>query len=133
MSGNRTKKHNKFDSWIMVPAALPLAQRHALENTAFICTDHLLSAMQMLPAIVKICRGAISKNPCRKCDWELKTPARVDGGDFNWRPRSESIVAAMYARYLASGGDKSFLVDTEAGYKLVGGQALVVLNLSTQC
>ncbi|KAI9331639.1 hypothetical protein BD770DRAFT_375807 [Pilaira anomala] len=167
MSGNRTKKHNKFDSWIMVPAALPLAQRHALENTAFICTDHLLSAMQMLPAIVQnlvklengvemflpsgesvivvaplqfitadnarhaeiaSSRGAISKNPCRKCDWELKTPARVDGGDFNWRPRSESIVAAMYARYLASGGDKSFLVDTEAGYKLVGGQALVVLK-----
>lgn len=53
MSGNRTKKHNKLDSWIMVPAALPLSERHALENTAFISTDHFLSAMQMLPALVE--------------------------------------------------------------------------------
>lgn len=52
MSGNRTKKTNKFDSWILVPAALPLKERHQLENTYFICTDHSLSAMQMLPAIV---------------------------------------------------------------------------------
>ncbi|CEP09901.1 hypothetical protein, partial, partial [Parasitella parasitica] len=52
MSGNRTKKFNKFDSWSMVPAALPLAQRHQLEYTNFICTDLALSAMQMLPAIV---------------------------------------------------------------------------------
>lgn len=50
--GSRMKKHNKFDSWIVVPPALPLTERHALENTAFICTDHYLSAMQMLPAIV---------------------------------------------------------------------------------
>jgi len=53
MSGNRTKKHNKFNSWVMVPAALPLAERHMLNNTAFICTDHHLSAMQMLPALVE--------------------------------------------------------------------------------
>ncbi|KAL9539146.1 hypothetical protein MBANPS3_010437 [Mucor bainieri] len=52
MSGNRTKKFNKFDSCIMVPAALPLVDRNALENTAFIFTDHFLSAMHMLPAIV---------------------------------------------------------------------------------
>lgn len=52
MSGNRTKKHNKFDSWILVPAAIPLKKRHQLDNTYFICTDHSLSAMQMLPAIV---------------------------------------------------------------------------------
>ena len=44
MSGNRsTKKHNKkFDSCVMVPAALPLAERHMLNNTAFICIDHHL-------------------------------------------------------------------------------------------
>lgn len=53
MSGNRTKKHNKFDSWILVPAALPYRKRNQLDNTYFICTNHLLSAMQMLPAIVK--------------------------------------------------------------------------------
>ncbi|KAL9536722.1 hypothetical protein MBANPS3_012419 [Mucor bainieri] len=52
MGGNRTKKHNKFDSWIMVPAALPLSKRQALENTAFICTDHFPSAMEMFPALV---------------------------------------------------------------------------------
>ena len=167
MSGNRTKKHNKFDSWIMVPAALPLAERHALENTAFICTDHLLSAMQMLPAIVEdllllekgvemflpggeavvvvaplqfitadnarhselaSSRGAISKMPCRKCVWELKTPARLDGSDYRCDPRSEKVVADMYARYLASGGDKTLLVNVDTGYKLVGGQALVDLQ-----
>ncbi|KAG2192404.1 hypothetical protein INT47_012471 [Mucor saturninus] len=167
MSGNRTKKHNKFDSWIMVPAALPLSERHALQNTAFICTDHLLSAMQMLPAIVDdlvllekgvemflpsgegvvvvaplqfitadnarhseiaSSRGAISKMPCRKCVWELKTPGTVDGSDYHCAPRSEDVVAQMHAQYVASGGDKTLLVDAEAGYKLVGGQALLKLK-----
>ncbi|KAG2204653.1 hypothetical protein INT47_011948 [Mucor saturninus] len=167
MSGNRTKKHNKFDSWIMVPAALPLAERHALENTAFICTDHLLSAMQMLPAIIEdlllsekgvemflpggeaavvvaplqfitadnarhseiaSSHGAISMMPCRKCVWELKTPARLDGSDYRCDPRSEKLVADMYARYLASGGDKTLLVNVDTGYKLVGGQVLVNLQ-----
>lgn len=167
MSGNRTKKHNKFDSWIMVPAALPLKERHALENTAFICTDHALSAMEMLPAIVKdllllengvemmlpggeavivtaplqfitadnarhseiaSSRGAISSKPCRKCEWEVKTPARPDGGDYDAAPRSESVVSEMYRRYLSSGCDQSHLVDKEAGYKLVGGQALLALK-----
>lgn len=38
MSGNRTKKHNKFDScWVMVvPAALPLAERHMLNYILYI-------------------------------------------------------------------------------------------------
>ncbi|KAL7333532.1 hypothetical protein PS15p_202424 [Mucor circinelloides] len=39
----------------MVPAAalLPLAERHMVNNTAFICTDHHRSALQMLPALVE--------------------------------------------------------------------------------
>lgn len=151
----------------MVPAALPLSERHALENTAFICTDHFLSAMQMLPAIVEdlvllengvemslpdgemvvltaplqfitadnyrhaeisFSRGAISQMPCRKCTWELKTPGRDDGLDYNCAPRSESVVASMYQDYLRSGGNKNLLVDKTTGYKLVRGQVLTKLK-----
>ncbi|KAI8640956.1 hypothetical protein BD408DRAFT_403811 [Parasitella parasitica] len=142
MSGNKTKKHNKFDSWILVPAALPLKQRHQLENTHFICTDHNLSAMQMLPAIVDdlakleeglimhspnsestlviapvqfitadnarhseiaSSRGAISSRPCRKCDWELTTPPKADGTDYECSRRSEQIVEELNDRFLQSG------------------------------
>lgn len=42
-------------------------------------------------------------------------------------PRSESIVADMYSNYLAT-GNKNALVNVDAGYKLVGGQALLNLR-----
>ncbi|KAG2200665.1 hypothetical protein INT47_005821 [Mucor saturninus] len=47
---------------------------------------------------------------------------------YRYDPRSEKVVADMYARYLASGGDKTLLVNVDTGYKLVGGQALVDLQ-----
>lgn len=166
MSGNRTKKHNKFDSWIMVPVALPLAERHQHENTAFICTDHFLSAMQMLPALsdnlklledgvemflsngepvlvtspmqyitadnarhseLAYTRGAISKQPCRKCTWLLKATPREDGQDFNCAPRSESVVCKMYQKYLRNGNTRA-LINENTGYKLISGQALLQLK-----
>lgn len=51
-SGNITKKWNKFDTWSMVPAALPLEERNKRENTHLICAHNRLSAMDMLPEIV---------------------------------------------------------------------------------
>jgi hypothetical protein len=119
----------------MVPAALPLSERHALENAAFICIDHFLSAMQILSALVEnlmllengvemflwngepvvvtapvqfitadnarhselaSTRGAISKQPCRKCTWHIKATPCEAGQDYCCAPRSESVVASMY-------------------------------------
>ncbi|KAI8136692.1 hypothetical protein BJV82DRAFT_547949, partial [Fennellomyces sp. T-0311] len=51
-SGNTSKKWNKFDSWSMVPAALPLAERNKRENTFLLCVHNRLSAIDMLADIV---------------------------------------------------------------------------------
>ncbi|KAI7894198.1 uncharacterized protein EV154DRAFT_109185 [Mucor mucedo] len=63
-----------------------------------------------------------------ECVWELKTPARLDNSDYRCDPRSENVVADMYARYLASGDYKTLLVNVDTGYRPVGGQALVDLQ-----
>ncbi|KAI8144219.1 hypothetical protein BJV82DRAFT_608751 [Fennellomyces sp. T-0311] len=52
-SGNTTKKWNKFDSWSMVPAALPLDERNKRENTFLLCVHKRLSAINMLEEIVR--------------------------------------------------------------------------------
>ncbi|KAG2213764.1 hypothetical protein INT45_006174 [Circinella minor] len=51
-SGNRSKKWNKFESWSMVPAGLPLEDRNKRENTFLVCLHNRLSAVQMLENIV---------------------------------------------------------------------------------
>ncbi|KAI9492237.1 hypothetical protein BDB00DRAFT_729989, partial [Zychaea mexicana] len=52
-SGNRSKKWNKFDSWSLTPAALPLAERNKRENTHLIAVHNKLTALEMLPFIVE--------------------------------------------------------------------------------
>ncbi|KAG2208987.1 hypothetical protein INT47_011127 [Mucor saturninus] len=52
-SGNRSKQYNKYDSFLMVPAALPIEETHARESHYFICTSNkVLSAVEMLPPLV---------------------------------------------------------------------------------
>ncbi|KAL0086822.1 hypothetical protein F4703DRAFT_1942034 [Phycomyces blakesleeanus] len=52
-SGNSTKQYNKYDSYLMYFAALPLETRNKRENALFICTsNHTLNAVEMLPPIV---------------------------------------------------------------------------------
>ncbi|KAI8136452.1 hypothetical protein BJV82DRAFT_487817, partial [Fennellomyces sp. T-0311] len=51
-SGNTSKKWNKFDSWSMIPSALPLQERNKRENTFLLCVHKCLSAMDMLADIV---------------------------------------------------------------------------------
>lgn len=52
-SGNRSKQYNKYDSYIMAPAALPYEKLNARENHFFICTSKKdLSAVDMLPPLV---------------------------------------------------------------------------------
>ncbi|KAL0085877.1 hypothetical protein F4703DRAFT_1852073 [Phycomyces blakesleeanus] len=52
-SSNSTKQYNKYESYLMYFAALPLETRNKRENTLFICTsNHTLNAVEMLPPIV---------------------------------------------------------------------------------
>ncbi|KAG2192019.1 hypothetical protein INT47_008245 [Mucor saturninus] len=52
-SGNRSKQNNKYDSFLMVPAAMSFEERSARQNHFFICTSNKnLSAVEMLPPIV---------------------------------------------------------------------------------
>ncbi|KAG1439802.1 hypothetical protein G6F56_012167 [Rhizopus delemar] len=51
-SGNRTKKWNCFDTWSMVPLAIPLSMRNQYISQSFVCGSNRLVATQMLPPIV---------------------------------------------------------------------------------
>lgn len=52
-SGNKSKQYNKYDSFLMVPAALSFEERNSRENYHFICTSNrALSAVDMLPPLV---------------------------------------------------------------------------------
>ncbi|OAD65103.1 hypothetical protein PHYBLDRAFT_176425 [Phycomyces blakesleeanus NRRL 1555(-)] len=52
-SGNSTKQYNKYDSYLMYFAALPLETRNKRENAIFICTsNHTLNAIEMLLPII---------------------------------------------------------------------------------
>ncbi|KAL9536636.1 hypothetical protein MBANPS3_012495, partial [Mucor bainieri] len=129
--------------------ALPLKKWNQLEFTNFICTARTLSAMEMLPTIVddlvrleegvemvntkgnpvlvvaplqfitadnarhselKSSKGAVSLRLCRKYD-------------------CEAVVERIYKAFQESGcTDCELLDDKQAGYKLVGGQALLRLK-----
>lgn len=166
MSGNRTKKQNKFDSWSFVSVALPLKERNQLENTYFVSTYHEASAMEMLPALVddllKLENGMImyswtgepflvtaplqfiladnarhaeiastlgstSNLLCRKCSWNKKSPLPFVDDGYISLPRSEVVVTNMWEEFLATGDFKG-LKDSNAGYKISGGQALLPLR-----
>ncbi|KAI9484625.1 hypothetical protein BDB00DRAFT_734659, partial [Zychaea mexicana] len=51
-SGNRSKKWNKFESFSMVPAALPLDERNKRANTHLICVHNRLSSGEIVRSIV---------------------------------------------------------------------------------
>ncbi|OAD66363.1 hypothetical protein PHYBLDRAFT_152435 [Phycomyces blakesleeanus NRRL 1555(-)] len=52
-SGNSTKQYNKYDSYLMYFAVLPLETKNKQENALFICiSNHTLNAIEMLPPIV---------------------------------------------------------------------------------
>ncbi|KAI7887824.1 uncharacterized protein EV154DRAFT_519821 [Mucor mucedo] len=53
-SGNRSKKWNCFDSWIMSVAAFPLFESNIYENHFFLCTNnHKVTAMEMIKPLTE--------------------------------------------------------------------------------
>lgn len=53
VSGNVSKKWNKFDVWAMMLAGLPRAINSHLSNIHFICASNLANCMQMSQPIVQ--------------------------------------------------------------------------------
>lgn len=51
-SGNRSKKWNKFDCWLMSFAGLPCTENRKLQNIHFITCSNKLSALDMCSPIV---------------------------------------------------------------------------------
>lgn len=52
-SGNKSKQYNKYDSFLMVPAAMSFEERNARDSHHFVCTaNKVLSAVDMLPPLV---------------------------------------------------------------------------------
>ncbi|KAI9244212.1 hypothetical protein EDC94DRAFT_667540 [Helicostylum pulchrum] len=52
-SGNKSKQYNKYDSFLMVPAAMSFEERNARDSYHFVCTaNKVLSAVDMLPPLV---------------------------------------------------------------------------------
>ena len=53
VSGNVSKKWNKFDVWAMMLAGLPRAINSQLNNIHFICASNLADCMQMTQPMVE--------------------------------------------------------------------------------
>ena len=47
MSGNRSKKWNKFDAWCMSLAGLPKVEAHRFRNMHFLACSNKVSALKM--------------------------------------------------------------------------------------
>lgn len=52
-SGNKSKKWHKFDSWSIIPAALPRHETSKIPNIHFCCCSDTVSAVGMSEAIVQ--------------------------------------------------------------------------------
>lgn len=52
VSGNVSKKWNKFDVWAMILAGLPRAVNSHLENIHFLCASNKVDCMKMAEALV---------------------------------------------------------------------------------
>lgn len=49
--GNTSKRWNKFDSFLMIPAAMDFDDRNELENLHFIATSHDIKPTEMLDVL----------------------------------------------------------------------------------
>jgi len=52
VSGNESKKWNKFDVWAMLLAGLPKSANHQLENIHFICASNRVGCLKMTDPLV---------------------------------------------------------------------------------
>jgi len=52
VSGNVSKKWNKFDVWALLLAGLPRCMNSQLENIHFICASNQISCLQMAEPVV---------------------------------------------------------------------------------
>ena len=52
VSGNESKKWNKFDVWAMLLAGLPKTTNHQLENIHFICASNRVDCLKMAEPVV---------------------------------------------------------------------------------
>ena len=53
MSGNRSKKWNKFDAWCLTLAGLQQKEAHKFQNIHFVSCSNRLSALQMADPLVE--------------------------------------------------------------------------------
>ncbi|KAG2209348.1 hypothetical protein INT45_010623 [Circinella minor] len=146
-SGNRSKKWNKFESWSMVPAGLPLEDRNKCENTFLVCLHNRLSAVQMLENIVDdlsdnmehaqiAChKGDSTHLNCRKC-YHPKPLLSMDSIYINhhWSPlRNLDDIQALIENcelqheMTFPDGLTSRTADAH-GYKKTGGEVLLQLD-----
>lgn len=50
-SGNKSKKWNEHNSFLMIPAGLPQAHIHHERNIHFLCTSNIAPPLEMLDGI----------------------------------------------------------------------------------
>ncbi|KAI7863865.1 hypothetical protein BDF14DRAFT_1998188, partial [Spinellus fusiger] len=157
ISGNTTKKWNKFKSCVMSLVAMPFKEQCKVENLFFVCTSNKLSITEMLPELVKDL-GALEKgvemfdmeygklvlvvgvvhflmadNPMHAavaCSLGANATVEQEGvdGDAHARRRKEDLVE-MYQHCASNPSNASLRSNSDTGYKLTGGKALLFLQL----
>ncbi|KAI7871419.1 uncharacterized protein EV154DRAFT_529593, partial [Mucor mucedo] len=85
-SGNRSKKWNCFESWIMNIAAFPLDESNKYENHFFFCTNNYeVTAMEMVKPLtddlLKLEKGLVMYDAERQEDVFVIAPVLFFRGD----------------------------------------------------
>ncbi|KAI7873144.1 uncharacterized protein EV154DRAFT_528775 [Mucor mucedo] len=91
-SGNRSKKWNCFDSWIMNIAAFPLDESNKYENNFFLCTNNQeVTAMEMVKPLtdnlLKLEKGLVIYVAERQKDVFVIVPVLFFRGDNVRQPK----------------------------------------------
>ncbi|KAL0073089.1 hypothetical protein F4703DRAFT_1746592 [Phycomyces blakesleeanus] len=89
-SGNSSKQYNKYNSYLMYFAAMPLEVRNNQENVMFISTsNHVLNAVEMLPPIVddfvELEKGIVMYSKDHDEDVLVVAPLLLFMGDNPWQ------------------------------------------------